>query len=90
MELSIFQTFNFELAKFASDLNEERAFRAVDGSSANVLAQLDTAIAQIALARTTLFSNRPFSDSASVIVSLDLSRHVATRWPLVPGRKYIY
>lgn len=66
----LFAEIGVELADIARDFARERAFRATDGSSGNVLAQIDIAVAQVAAARAALHGR-------SVAVSTPAGERVA-------------
>ena len=77
------------LSDIAIALGIERAKRATDGSSGNVLAQLDVAIAQVAAARTALHGQvvgvaTPGGELLAwfpnaLIADIELSRFIAQR-----------
>ena len=87
IEYSSFTEIAQALDRTAIDLATERAARAAAGYSANVLAALDSAIAQLAIARTAL--GQPFQTSSAGGMLL-LSRHIAKRVPPAAGLRWIY
>ena len=85
---SLFCEIGRALADVAIAFGAERAKRATDGSSGNVLAQLDIAIAQVAAARTALHGHvvgvaTPDGELAwfpnATISDIELSRFIARR-----------
>src|SRR3989454_5090278 len=66
---SLFCEIGRALADVAIAFGAERAKRATDGSSGNVLAQLDIAIAQVAAARTALDRKSTRLNSSHLVIS---------------------